>query len=199
MKRNTFALFLPALVMAALFQCCKSGKQDVSVQEKSEPLSVSGVSEPFKESFTEMLNSYYALKDALTAGDSVKVNAAATTLKLSAENLKVNEIDGDTTGTIRETAQSFTGTITGSATALALESDLEAKRREFNMITDALWSLTRTVRYNAQKVYYLYCPMAFDNTGAYWLSASREVNNPYFGDKMKNCGEVADSLDYSRQ
>lgn len=35
-----------------------------------------------------------------------------------------------------------------------------------------------------------YCPMAFDGKGAYWLSDSKEVRNPYYGDKMLKCGVV---------
>lgn len=35
-----------------------------------------------------------------------------------------------------------------------------------------------------------YCPMAFNGKGAYWLSDSQEVRNPYYGDKMLTCGVV---------
>lgn len=35
-----------------------------------------------------------------------------------------------------------------------------------------------------------YCPMAFNGKGAYWLSDSKEVRNPYYGDKMLTCGVV---------
>ena len=39
-------------------------------------------------------------------------------------------------------------------------------------------------------VFKQYCPMAFDGKGAYWLSDSKEIRNPYFGDKMLTCGVV---------
>ncbi len=35
-----------------------------------------------------------------------------------------------------------------------------------------------------------YCPMAFEGKGAYWLSNSKEIRNPYYGDKMLKCGVV---------
>jgi len=35
-----------------------------------------------------------------------------------------------------------------------------------------------------------YCPMAFNGKGAFWLSDSKEVRNPYFGDEMLTCGVV---------
>jgi Cu(I)/Ag(I) efflux system membrane fusion protein len=40
--------------------------------------------------------------------------------------------------------------------------------------------------------------MAFDNKGAYWLSDQAKIRNPYFGDKMLECGEVKDTLNYSK-
>jgi hypothetical protein len=32
--------------------------------------------------------------------------------------------------------------------------------------------------------------MAFNNTGGYWLSNSKEIRNPFFGDKMLKCGRI---------
>jgi len=39
-----------------------------------------------------------------------------------------------------------------------------------------------------------FCPMAFGNTGATWLTPSEEINNPYFGSMMLRCGEVRQQL-----
>jgi len=36
--------------------------------------------------------------------------------------------------------------------------------------------------------------MAFDKKGAYWISENREIQNPYFGDKMPKCGEIKEEL-----
>jgi Cu(I)/Ag(I) efflux system membrane fusion protein len=36
--------------------------------------------------------------------------------------------------------------------------------------------------------------MAFDNKGAYWLSETEEIRNPYFGDVMLGCGETKEIL-----
>jgi Cu(I)/Ag(I) efflux system membrane fusion protein len=74
------------------------------------------------------------------------------------------------------------------------ESKMEDKLREFNMITDAMWSLTRTVKYGGQKVYYQFCPEALSNMGGYWLSNKIDTVNPYI---RNGCSEVNDSLDYS--
>lgn len=200
MGKRAVTLILVLGAIFAIFKFCNSKpEQKAAPDEKQEPLAMGQNSGTFNQSFTTLLNSYYSLKDALVASDTVKVNAAAADLVKNADSLQVNEIQGDTAGMIKETAQMFSQTISASGNALTSEKDLDAKRKEFEMITDAMWSLTRTVQYGGQKVYYQYCPMAFDNKGAYWLSNSREIRNPYFGDKMLKCGEVADSLDYSKR
>jgi hypothetical protein len=200
MNRRVLTLSVLLIASFFLFRFCTNNKKEEKVPEpKPTPLTINENSGPFTQSFTKLLASYYLLKDALVASDTIKANAASLQVSLNADNLKTAEIQGDTSGMIRETAQSFAMTISGSAKALPAEKDIENKRKELNMITDALWSLTRTVRYDGQKVYYQFCPMAFDNTGAYWLSDNNEVRNPYFGSKMLNCGEVTDSLDYSKK
>ena len=40
------------------------------------------------------------------------------------------------------------------------------------------------------KGYRQFCPMAFDFKGAFWLSDSEEILNPYFGEEMLTCGNV---------
>ncbi|HFK5517798.1 TPA: DUF3347 domain-containing protein [Elizabethkingia anophelis] len=43
-------------------------------------------------------------------------------------------------------------------------------------------------------VYKIFCPMYNDKKGAFWLSDSREVKNPYLGKEMLSCGEVQEEI-----
>jgi Cu(I)/Ag(I) efflux system membrane fusion protein len=45
-----------------------------------------------------------------------------------------------------------------------------------------------------QEAFYQFCPMANNNSGAYWLSDSKEIRNPYMGEKMPTCGAVKETL-----
>jgi Cu(I)/Ag(I) efflux system membrane fusion protein len=67
------------------------------------------------------------------------------------------------------------------------------------MISDNIYDLVRSVRYDQQIVYHQYCPMAFNDAGAYWLSNTSDIENPYFGKKMLTCGEIKDSVDFRIQ
>ena len=43
-------------------------------------------------------------------------------------------------------------------------------------------------------LYLVFSPMADQNEGAYWMSYDKEIKNPYFRDKMLNCGELEKHL-----
>jgi len=197
MKRLILIIVVLAIAGFAAYRILAK-KPDEPRAEKPKPLAMGSNSGSFNASFDTMLNAYFAVKDALVESDTLKVNAAAAQLAKAADSLKVDEIDGDSTGVIKETAKNFSGTITGSALGLAGEKNIEDKRREFEMISDALWSLTRTVKYQGEKVYYQFCPMAFENKGAYWLSKEANIRNPYFGEHMLTCGSTQDSLEYKK-
>ena len=197
-------LALAAFAVDKLFFSKKSAA--VSDSPASQALVSSKNSEAFNASFEKLLNSYFSLKDAITDYDTVKANAAAKEMTGFADSLKTNEIKGDSTGDIKKTADNFAATISGSARGLRGEADLTKKKREFQMISEALYNLVRTVRYDRQKLYHQHCPMAFnDEEEAWWISNSNKIDNPYLGKKhpkykgtMEGCGDITDSLDFSK-
>lgn len=188
---------IAALGAGAYFLFFNKKKEDKG--PKDQPLTISENTQPFNQSFDRLLAAYIDVKDALVASDSSKVNAAAGALLLAADSLKTEEIKGDSTGALKATAHDFALTINGSAKGIMGEKNLDDKRKDFELVTDALYNLIRTVKYSGKKVYYNFCPMAFNNKGAYWMSTESEIKNPYFGSKMLTCGEITDSLDYSRK
>lgn len=188
-------LAIAGLVAWKLF----GGKKEEKPQEKQKPVPLGKNTGPFNESFAHLLTSYYTLKESLIASDSVKAAAAAATLKNASDSLKVEEIKGDSTGMIKETARSYMGTLSTTAQVLVGAKTLEDQRRQFATIADAMWTITRTVQYSGEKVYWQHCPMAFNNEGAYWMSNEAGIRNPFFGNKMLTCGSTEDSLDYSKK
>jgi Protein of unknown function (DUF3347) len=183
-----------------------SKKEPVDAAPKQQALATSKNSEAFNDSFEKLLNSYFSLKEGLADYDTAKANAAAKEMIVFADSLKTSEIKGDSTGDIRKTAENYTGTISGSAKGLRGETDLIKKKREFQLLSEALYNLIRTVRYDRQKLYHQHCPMAFnDEEEAWWISNSNKIDNPYLGRKhpkykasMEGCGDITDSLDFSK-
>lgn len=197
MKKLIIGILLVAVVGLIAWKLL-SGKEQAP-REKQKPVAIAENTGPFNQSYGELLNAYYAVKDALVASDTAKASAAAGQLIKASDGLKVEEIQGDSTGMIKETAKSYTANISATAKFLAEGKNLEEKRKQFEVIADAIWSLTRTVKYEGQKLYWQYCPMAFNDKGAYWMSNNPEILNPYFGDEMLHCGTTEDSLDYAHK
>lgn len=80
-----------------------------------------------------------------------------------------------------------------SLSVLANTSDIEEQRKSFSGFTEVVKRML-TGNITSGKIYYDYCPMAFDGKGAYWLSNEEKIENPYFGEKMLNCGTVEETL-----
>lgn len=186
---------LYVIAVLFLFACNGSEKAAEGDSPEAGAIKVASYSEAFDLSFENVLNRYYALRDALVAGDTVAANQAAGSLIQAVDDLKMEELKGmDTSNIIIPTAQTYTGGINSESRGLLGETDIENKRKAFQMISGNLFDLTRTVRYGKEKVYLLHCPMAFNDAGADWLSNTTEIKNPYFGSKMLTCGAVKDSV-----
>jgi Cu(I)/Ag(I) efflux system membrane fusion protein len=66
----------------------------------------------------------------------------------------------------------------------------------FSEFSNQLYLTIKTFGLMGKTAYYQFCPMAFDDKGAYWLSEIKEIRNPYFGKKMNVCGETKETMNY---
>lgn len=73
------------------------------------------------------------------------------------------------------------------------KSKIDHQREHFEKMSEDVYDLVKG--FGAGKpVYKTFCPMAFDNKGAYWISTGTDVKNPYFGKEMPTCGEVQEVI-----
>jgi Cu(I)/Ag(I) efflux system membrane fusion protein len=71
--------------------------------------------------------------------------------------------------------------------------NLGSQREHFAMLSENILEMTESFGLEKDKVYKQFCPMAFNDKGANWLSEIEEIRNPYFGDDMLTCGEVKET------
>lgn len=184
----------PAIAALIFLAACGGAEKKTVDTKKNEPFAASKNSSEFNDKFTGLLTNYYQLKDAFTASNDTMAASQAKALIASAENVDLKEAKADSN--ITEMARQYLASVTAEAKALIAEPNLEAKRKSFQMISDNMYDLVRTVHFDKEIVYHQFCPMAFNDAGAYWLSQSANIKNPYFGKKMLICGEVKDSIDF---
>ena len=84
--------------------------------------------------------------------------------------------------------------IAASSSRIANASDIEIQRASYAMLSKDMESLIKKEGLKGGELYVDFCPMALNDKGATWISASKEIRNPYFGDKMLTCGEVQETI-----
>jgi len=130
----------------------------------------------FKDPNTAIVfEAYIKLKNALVNTNNVEAVLSAKALLIALEKVEVAE---ETTKVVMEIAES---------------KEISAQREAFVLVTASVEKILEGAL-KSGTVYKQFCPMAFNNTGAYWLSTTREIQNPYFGDKMLKCGRIASEI-----
>ena len=72
-------------------------------------------------------------------------------------------------------------------------SDIEHQRDHFSMMSEDMYSLVKAFS-PGKALYHDHCPMAKQGKGAMWLSETKEIKNPYLGEKMPDCGTVEEEI-----
>ena len=118
---------------------------------------------------------YLEVKSALVDSNAGEASDAAESLAESLEEVEAEENALRAAGEIAE------------------NEELNAQRTAFSDLSASVGSMMKGALASGE-IYEQYCPMAFEGAGGYWLSASEEVRNPYYGDKMLKCGRVSDTI-----
>jgi len=195
-KRKIWAILgLFALVFAS---CKNSGsseteeKDEASQTQASKGISYSPV---FTDSFRLVLNRYYDLKDAFVKSDTAAIRVSGLAMKEAVAVFSVKEVEAKDS-LIYQAVQSKPADLLKGVEELLKENDIEKQRTSFEMISQAMYDLLQSLKPSGIHAYNQFCPMAFEDKGAYWLSAADSIMNPYFGKKMLHCGEVKEELHF---
>jgi len=145
----------------------------------------------FRASLEKLTSVYFDIQQALSRD---KADAAAAGAKDFQE--KLGRVDmALLNGKSHETWMGLLPNLEKSAVQIASAKDIEQARIAFQPLSESLYGAVKQFgAAEAQPVYRYFCPMAFDNKGAYWLQNKQGVENPYFGSAMFKCGEEVETL-----
>lgn len=87
-----------------------------------------------------------------------------------------------------ETEEGFDNLAT-AARSISTSNDVNEQRVAFSDLTKAMEAQLQGALASGE-IYKQYCPMAFEGKGDAWFSNTKEIRNPYYGDKMLKCGRV---------
>jgi len=146
--------------------------------------------------FTMQLNTVYdkyiVLKNAFVQSDETKVKKAAKDVLQALAKTDMHLLKGDAMTTWMDLLPNLDSHLK----QIASSDDLEGKRKTFSVFNNVFYKAIKTFSLMGKTVYYQFCPMMNENKGAYWLSETNEIRNPYYGDAMLTCGETRETLKY---
>ncbi len=170
MRINRISKLLAMLLLLAAIGVGCSSESTKNVSEKnSEKADLQDANPAIK--------AYLALKDDLVKSDANKAKLSAKEFYVAIEKLEGKEVEQ-----MKEEAQ-----------MIVEHADVSVQRAHFQVLSDLLYAYAQMTDMGVP-LYRQYCPMAFENKGAHWLSSESEIMNPYFGDKMLHCGVVKDEF-----
>lgn len=169
MKTFSF-LFVATSVLAACSQPAETQEPVAEVQHRNY----------MKPQYEEtVLGQYLHMKDALVSSHVQSVRDAG---KLMYMQLDIRQYEA----------------LVKPLTEIIETEDIEIQREAFARLSQAMQVAIENddplISKGREALFVQFCPMAFGNQGASWLSAEPNVLNPFYGDEMLTCGVVRDTL-----
>lgn len=165
-----------------------SEKTNMPVNEKSKQAKSSGVNNDFKIQLGKVYEKYISLKNALVNSDPQNASSMAKNIVTSLSEVDMKLL----TGEAHMKWMDISGSIEKSAGSVASSKDVETQRKNFSALSDQLYKAVKSFGLNGKTVYHQFCPMY--SGGAYWLSETDQIRNPYYGEEMLTCGENRETL-----
>ena len=148
------------------------------------------VPEDFRTQLTEAIEIYIRGKDAFIDSDLEEASSAYEEFISKLEEIGEHGLSGSGHEAWMESYNS----LKESATLIIDSDDVDEARSPFRALSDELIAAVLMFGIDGA-VYHQYCPMAFDDEGAFWLSTEEQIRNPYMPDTMMGCGEVIERIE----
>lgn len=129
-----------------------------------------------------IVNQYLDLKNALVADDSKKAAQVGGLLAKTLKTVDVSKYKKEQQQELKEIIEDAV-----EHGEHISESEMAHQREHFKILSEDLVDMI-AITGAPETLYQQYCPM-YDK-GSLWLSAEKEVKNPYYGSKMLTCGKV---------
>jgi copper chaperone CopZ len=136
-----------------------------------------------------VFENYFLVKDALIASNGNNTAAAAKELISTINNVKMDKLEME----VHMAWMSVVNTIKKDAENIATTKDIKIQRDHFTTLSKDMYALIKVSKYETP-VYYQFCPMFNEGTGANWLSKENAIKNPYYGSMMLSCGKTVETI-----
>jgi hypothetical protein len=138
----------------------------------------------------EIIKSYLELKKSFTEDNSTGAAAAGKTLEAAFKNFDKTTLTADKKKTfedVEDDAREHAEHIGANG------GNIAHQREHFEILSKDIYDLVKVIG-AGQVLYKDFCPMYNNKKGAFWLSETKEIKNPYLGKTMPTCGSIKEEI-----
>ena len=152
----------------------------------ADPKPAEGVPDEFTAQLGKVFDSYFLIQKALADDKPEAAKSAAAQMAESLKSVDMVLLKGDAHMIWMKHLENLKSVLK----ALRKLSAIDKQREVFFQLSSQIIQSASAFPVKNRKIYKAFCPMAFDNKGAFWLQNNGEIANPYFGEMMLRCGEI---------
>lgn len=196
-------LIIGVAIIAASLSACNGGANKSiennntkdTVQGKSQTDSSGATASITSEeksnvSIKEIISAYLQLKNAFTKDNTTEAATAGAQLEIIFKNfdkVALNVQQKKTFEDVEDDAREHAEHIGKNG------GNIAHQREHFEMLSKDMYDLVKVFG-GGQVLYKDFCPMYNNNKGAFWISETKEIKNPYLGKAMPTCGSVKEEI-----
>lgn len=134
---------------------------------------------------------YLSVQRGLAADDLTRAQAAAVELGQLLGRAKI-----DNPAEAKQAWAAISQSLSGHGRHVAQANSIEHARTGFEGLSSGIAMLLRQLGNPLDQALVLaFCPMAFGSRGASWVQQGTDIDNSYFGESMRTCGEIKQSVE----
>lgn len=173
------SLIIILAVFASTLSSSAQGKNSASTEFSSTDSTV-------KQQISNVLSTYYQIKDALVSGNAKLASAKAKEFETALDAVdmkKMTPLEHTFYTPLQEK-------LAYDAQHIRTAPNIDHMREHFGPFSNNVWTLVKAFKANNGIAYQQYCPMQ----KATWISKDEAIKNPYYGSQMLTCGKVTATL-----
>lgn len=143
----------------------------------------------FREQLKDIFQAYLPLVESLVNANVETAHQSASGLLSTIEQVSASGLQSES----GEQWEHDQHVLVNATQSLLNQKQVTGMRKILPLLSDQLFQTL--VRFQVETgAYRMFCPMAFGSHGAFWLSDSEEIRNPYLGEQMLTCGNIKEKI-----
>ena len=163
-----------------------NGKDAVNEKSEKQITNNINISRKAKEALLPLIDDYLSMKDALSKDNFSDAKKVALKMQKTLTAINMDLFTAES----HNDWMSYSSSLEKALKQISQIEKIEDMRKTFQQISNETIAFVSSFTPYNKTLFIQHCPMANDNKGADWLSLSKEIKNPYFGESMLTCGKT---------